>query len=496
MASLAAGRAQTTAFLPLIVVLIVLRAATASHLPLSFDEAYFWLWSRHLAISYFEHPPLIALAIRAGTTLLGETSLGVRLMSLVASVAASWAVWRAAAVIFADDTSAWTACAFFNLTLMLTSQSMGATPDIFVMTGSAFLLWCVGELERTQNGWWWLAAALALGIALLAKYTAFFLAISLGLWLLFTPKGRRWLGSPWPYLSAVLAAAFLIPNLMWNAAHGWISFKYQFGRIGAGHNNPLHLLEFLAGQLALASPVILALAAIGLGRETRRKFASPLSMSALLVWPALLYFTIHSLHDRVQGNWPSFIYPGLALLAAAAAENAHGTAMRWLARLAVPVALLILAVCYLQAWTGLLKLGKGDPVARMTAVGFDAVAKQASALAESDHAAALVTTRYVNTGWLAFYTHSHIPVLQATEVYRWTDAPAAGQQLLNSPLLYVTEHPERELRFVKPFFSQVTFKTCVPRMSGGIVVDNFCFYTLRGFRSGGRSVRIPIAYLP
>ena len=29
-------------------------------LPLHFDEAYYWLWSEHLAASYFDHPPLIA----------------------------------------------------------------------------------------------------------------------------------------------------------------------------------------------------------------------------------------------------------------------------------------------------------------------------------------------------------------------------------------------------------------------------------------------------
>lgn len=496
MASIAAGRAHTAVFLSLIVALTALRAATASHLPLSFDEAYFWLWSRRLAISYFEHPPLIAVAIRAGTTLLGNTSLGVRVMSLVASVAASGAVWRAAAVIFEQRTEAWIACAFFNLTLMMASQGMGATPDIFVMTASAFLLWCIAELERTQNGWWWLAAALALGGALLAKYTAFFLCLSLALWLVLTPAGRRWLMSPWPYLAGLLALAFLIPTLAWNASHGWLTFKYQFGRIGAGHGNPLHMVEFFAGQLALASPAILVLALVALGRETRDWFRGALGMSALVVWPALLYFSIHSLHDRVQGNWPSFVYPGLALLAAAAAESARGEAMRWLTRLAVPVALLILAASYLQSWTGLLPLGKTDPIARMTAVGFDRVAKAAAALAKQEHAAALVTTRYVNTGWLAFYVRPHLPVLQAAEEYRWTDAPAASPQLLNSPLLYVTEHPERELRFVQRYFSQVTFQTCVPRLWHGRSLDNFCLYVLRRLRSGRGLPRIPIAYAP
>src|SRR5512142_2722777 len=105
-------------YLLLIVGLVALRFATAAYLPLSFDEAYFWLWSKRLALSYFEHPPLLAFAIRAGTALLGDTSLGVRLVSLLASLLASWAVWRAAAVLL-DRERAWLACAFFNLSLMV-----------------------------------------------------------------------------------------------------------------------------------------------------------------------------------------------------------------------------------------------------------------------------------------------------------------------------------------------------------------------------------------
>src|SRR5205807_1742228 len=98
------------------------------------------------------HPPLIALAIRAGTELLGDTTLGVRLMSLIASVAATWAVWRTAVRVLGDPRCAWLACAYFNLTLMLGSQGMAATPDIFVMAAAAFLLWSVAELQASQDG--------------------------------------------------------------------------------------------------------------------------------------------------------------------------------------------------------------------------------------------------------------------------------------------------------------------------------------------------------
>src|ERR1700677_2962050 len=41
------------------------------------DEAYYWVWSQHLALSYLDHPPIVAYLIRLGTALMGNTELGV-----------------------------------------------------------------------------------------------------------------------------------------------------------------------------------------------------------------------------------------------------------------------------------------------------------------------------------------------------------------------------------------------------------------------------------
>jgi 4-amino-4-deoxy-L-arabinose transferase-like glycosyltransferase len=43
------------------------------------DEAYYWLWSKHLAWGYFDHPPMIAWIIRIGT-LFGDQEIFVRLV--------------------------------------------------------------------------------------------------------------------------------------------------------------------------------------------------------------------------------------------------------------------------------------------------------------------------------------------------------------------------------------------------------------------------------
>src|ERR1700686_2498152 len=64
------------------IALIALQAFAARRLELTFDEAYYTLWSRSLAFGYLDHPPMVALFIRASTGLFGGSELGVRALSL------------------------------------------------------------------------------------------------------------------------------------------------------------------------------------------------------------------------------------------------------------------------------------------------------------------------------------------------------------------------------------------------------------------------------
>ena len=61
---------------------------------LSNDEAYQWLWSKHLALSYFSKPPGIAFIQFAGTALWGDTQFGVRFFSPVIAAILSIVVLR------------------------------------------------------------------------------------------------------------------------------------------------------------------------------------------------------------------------------------------------------------------------------------------------------------------------------------------------------------------------------------------------------------------
>lgn len=470
----AAADAATRRIAWAVAALVALRVVTAAVLPLSFDEAYYWLWSKHLAAGYYDHPPLVAFAIRLGTLAFGDTAFGVRAASQLLSLVATWAVWRAGASVLASERGGALAALFFNLTLMATVETMTATPDAPLLAGAAVFLWTLARLAETRDGRWWLAAGAAAGLALLAKYTALFLGLGAATWLVATRDGRRWLATPWPWLGGLVALALAAPVVLWNAHHGWVSLRFQLGKAGGGHFGLAHLGGFLTSQTVLASPFVLVLAVLGLRPGRGGRFALP----AAMVVPAGLFFLQHALHGKVQANWPDVLYPALAVAAAAAALAAKGRIARISRAGAVPVAAVLLAVAYFQAWTGLLPVR--DPSAFLLAKGFTPVARRIAALRAETHAAAILTTNYAPTGWLAFYLPDHPPVIQLNAPYRWLATPRAGPALLDRPLLYVTEPRRDDAALVARHFAHVRPIARIKRTRRGRVVARYTVYLVSG----------------
>src|SRR3954447_26081310 len=108
--------ARNTALI--ILVLVALRLVAAAWTPLTFDEAYYWMWSKHLAGGYYDHPPMVAVAIRLGTMIAGDTELGVRLVSVLLGLPMSWAMYRTAEILFGGRRIASTATILLNVTMM------------------------------------------------------------------------------------------------------------------------------------------------------------------------------------------------------------------------------------------------------------------------------------------------------------------------------------------------------------------------------------------
>src|ERR1700712_4783588 len=258
-----------------ILALLVLRLVSAAYTPLTFDEAYYWTWSKHLAAGYYDHPPMVAILIRLGTLIAGDTEFGVRLVSILLALPMSFAVYRTAEILFGGQRVAATATILLNVTLMAAVGTMIVTPDAPLLVAASFVLFCLAKVLATGRGAWWLAVGVAVGAALLSKYTALFFGPAILIWLIAVPKLRRWLLSPWPYLGGIVAFAIFSPVILWNADHQWVSFIKQLGRARIEDFTWRYIGELIPTQIAFATPLVFILGAMGLYSLWRRKVGPP-----------------------------------------------------------------------------------------------------------------------------------------------------------------------------------------------------------------------------
>src|SRR6202165_2269813 len=344
------------------------------------------MWSKHLAGGYYDHPPAVAAVIRLGTMIAGDTEFGVRLVSLLLALPLSFAVYRAAAILFGGQRVAATATLLLNVTLMAAVGTMVVTPDAPLLVASSFVLLCLAKVLEAVRGAGWLAVGAAVGVALLSKYTALFFGPAILIWLAFVPKLRRWLISPWPYLGGAVSLAVFSPVILWNADHHWVSFIKQIGRARIEDFKPAFIAELIPTQVAFATPLVFILGAMGLYALFKRQAGA--SAARMLInatfWPIVVYFIWHSLHARVEANWFAPVYPAFAIAAAVAAilirwdvrrQRIVDFCLRW----ASPVGVLMFALLIVQANTGVLTGYRRDATLRSIGVGWRALAAEIEA---------------------------------------------------------------------------------------------------------------------
>lgn len=406
---------------------LLLRALLSALVPLLPDETYYWEWTRRLQGGYFDHPPGIALLIRSGTLLLGDTKAGVRLgpavAALVTHITATILAWQLAGRGQAGRSAAARAAALVALVPVATLGLVLATPDAALFMSAMLALFCVeralaAPVRSGASTLWWTLAGIALGVAFVSKYTAVLLPFSLVIACVAHPALRVRFREPGPWLAGAIALLLFLPVVLWNRAHDWASFRFQLGHgfDPAARGNPLtRELELVGGQLGLASPilfVLLMLASISALREgwaarasldstsvTARRFA--LAVVALV---PLAFFAVSAWRRPVEANWPALIYPGaITLLATSAAPWARARA--W--RSGLVLAAVLLLVVTVQAWKPVLPLApRKDPIAR--AHGWRSLAAavdsaRTDAFFGTDSVKWIAADRYQDASELAFH---------------------------------------------------------------------------------------------
>jgi 4-amino-4-deoxy-L-arabinose transferase-like glycosyltransferase len=398
--------------------LTALRLVLAATIPLSPDEIYYWLWSVDPQPGYFDHPPMVAYWIRAGTGLFGNTPLGVRFFGPVAAALGSVLLWDAGEHLWPKRHAGLIAASLFNATIILGVGAIVMTPDTPLVFFWTAALAALGRLLASKDARWWLAVGAAAGAGLLSKYTALLLMVSIFFWLVTQAEGRAALRTVWPWAGLALAGAIFAPDFVWNAAHGWVSFFKQGGRV-AGFDlgrSADYLGELVAGQIGLATPIVFTLATAGLWRI--RRLAEP--RARLLLWVTLLpaaVFLEHVLTGRVEANWPAVVFPGAALAASYLPETVMAV---WL-RPALGTGFGLTLLVYAQAVAAPFPLAAGHDPAALQLAGWQELADQITTL-KPDF---ITSDDYAIASELAFHTPADVTVTGFDRRWTYFDLPRA-----------------------------------------------------------------------
>ena len=414
-----------------VILVVRLGYIAGDEIELSEDEAYQWTWSKHLALSYYSKPPMIAYTQALGTALWGDTEFGVRFFSPVIAAIVSLLVLG----FMSKQSSGRTA---FLLTLALHAAPIANAGSILmtidplsVLFWTAVMLagWRAVNQDPSIAPWLW--TGVFTGLGLLSKYTALF---QIGCWAVFFwlwPAARRHLRSAGPWLALLVVAVCALPILIWNAQNGWITVEHvaQNAKLDKPWRpTPRYFGEFVGAEAGLLNPIFfvgIVCACIGFWKSHRSEsvFAFLFSMGA----PLFLGYWLYTLHSRVMPNWIApAVVPLFCLMALYWSRRRFAPWLIAGLTLGIPIVVLLHDTDMIRRLTGSYLPAKLDPSRRVRA--WSTLAKEVN-LARKELAAEgkevfVIGAHYGITGQMSFYI------------------PEAKKAVADVPLVYYRSSPQ------------------------------------------------------
>ncbi|MEL7339688.1 MAG: glycosyltransferase family 39 protein [Bacteroidota bacterium] len=306
---------------------LILNLLQSTFTELFHDEAYYWMFSRHLAWGYAEHAPMVALVIRIGT-MLAPGELGVRLIVVLLNVGTLFLVWG-----MTDRKKPWL---FWMLLLTMVEVHVGgflAVPDAPLVFFVSLFLYRYQRWLKNEN--WlntlWLTLAI-IGIVY-SKYhgvmVLFFTLLS----------NLRLLRNKYFWTMAIVATLAWFPHLTWLIETKFATFQYHLlDRIREPH--PIEFsLNYLLNQLLVAGPFMgFVLFPSAFKKKPKDEFERALKW---ILFGVLGFLFLLSFRTHIEANWSASAFFPLVLLSYGYIAERQNWQV-WTRRLFIPSVIIIL----------------------------------------------------------------------------------------------------------------------------------------------------------
>jgi 4-amino-4-deoxy-L-arabinose transferase-like glycosyltransferase len=280
---------------------LILGLLQAYYTQLLDDEAYYWVYSRHLDWGYFDHPPMVALLIKIGYGLF-HNELGVRICMVILNL---FTLIITEKLIARRDNRI-----FYLLLCSMGVMQLGgmlAVPDVPLIFFAALYFLIYRSFLEQQS--WKNTFLLALSMALMfySKYHGVLLVVFTVLSNLNLLRVFKF------YVAIVITTILFFPHLYWQYAHGFPSLQYHLVERNASSYSFNYSTDYILGQILLFGPLagwlILYYAFVC---PIQSAFERALKVSVIGV---LVFFLLSTFKGRVEANWTVMLFTPAMVLA-------------------------------------------------------------------------------------------------------------------------------------------------------------------------------------
>jgi Dolichyl-phosphate-mannose-protein mannosyltransferase len=289
---------------------------------LAADEAHYWDWSRDLDWAYYSKGPLVAYINWLSSSLLGHSMVVVRLPALVLGVGTCLCLYWLTTILFQSERLALAVVLIVHTIPLFVAGSMLMTidpPYIFCWT----LATCFAAKAIFQGkSWCWIAAGVAIGVGLLAKYAAPLWFVNVVVFAVVMSGHRKLLWTWQVWAGVLIGLMFFIPPVVWNVQNDWVTFRHVGRQIGvnasegAWYANVPLLIGTQAGVLGGVFAVFVVAGVVSAIKLRRQRSAESERVMFLVCFglPFFLFCLYRAFKVEIEPNWPAPTFVTLTVL--------------------------------------------------------------------------------------------------------------------------------------------------------------------------------------
>lgn len=471
------------------------RLVYAFLLPVTPQEAYYWNYSRHPALSYFDHPPLAAYWIKLAT-MFGVSNFSIHLAAVILSVLMTLAVYRLACLLFDEKTGFWSAVTI-NLAFIYALGGLVITPD-----GPMILFWILTmiacyRIASGEGGIWWILLGLFLGAGFISKYTMVFAWLGAALFFLSSKERLKWFRTVWPYVALLVMAVVMFPVIFWNYENNWASFLFQTGRRAGEMTEfrPDFFLGYLGTIIGVYGIIPIPLLMAGIWDSIRLSFKRRLTEHVLLISfsvPLVVFLLPVATRYWVKMNWTAPAFLGWFIAAAAFyfRSDPGRRLLRFWGRFSVVFLGLAFVAVHIAAVVPGLYIGKGDYFA-----GWKELAARVDDIRqEMPEPYFICGYEYKAASLLAFYLDGHPETVSNNILGRsglqydyWADPDTLAGY--NAIFVYDERVRYKDPENLKRLFGSVSDDEIIPVKKGGKTITDFHILRCYDYRGPGEKAQ-------